>query len=54
MWTNELAESVALASNDLGQLRKYRVGDYCIIADIQDERVQIFVVRVGARKDIYR
>ena len=35
-------------------LWRYRVGDYRIICDIQDERLVVLVLRVGHRKDIYR
>lgn len=33
---------------------RYRVGDYRILAMIEDDRVVITVVEVGHRKDIYR
>ncbi|HVT33525.1 MAG TPA: type II toxin-antitoxin system RelE/ParE family toxin [Rhodanobacteraceae bacterium] len=36
----------------LGELWKYRVGDYRIIADIQDRVVLILVVRIGHRREI--
>jgi mRNA interferase RelE/StbE len=39
---------------DKKDLWRYRVGDYRIICDIQDERLVILVVRVGHRKEIYR
>ncbi len=39
---------------DKGGLWRYRVGDYRLICDIQDERVTVLVVRVGHRKDVYR
>lgn len=38
----------------LGSLWKYRVGDYRIIADIQDSKLTVLVIRIGNRKDIYR
>lgn len=44
----------ALRGSRLGELWKYRVGDYRIIADIQDQRVCILVVRIGNRRDVYR
>ncbi len=28
--------------------------DYRLICDIQDERITVWVVRVGHRKDVYR
>ncbi len=34
-------------------LWRYRVGDYRIISQIQDENILILVVRIGHRRDIY-
>ncbi len=39
---------------DKGGLWRYRVGDYRLICDIQDEQITILVLRVGHRKDVYR
>ena len=39
---------------DKGGLWRYRVGDYRLICDIQDERITVVVIRVGHRKDVYR
>ena len=39
-------------ANRSGQWR-YRVGDYRILADIQDDRVIILVLNVGHRREIY-
>ena len=44
----------ALKGAKLGELWKYRVGDYRIIADIQDGRVCILIVRIGNRREVYR
>ena len=41
-----------LSANRKGQWR-YRVGDYRIIADIQDDKLIILVINVGHRRDIY-
>ncbi len=38
----------------LGDLWRYRVGDYRVICDIQDDVLRILVVRVGNRRDVYR
>jgi mRNA interferase RelE/StbE len=35
-------------------LWRYRVADYRLICDIQDEKITILVLRVGHRKDVYR
>jgi mRNA interferase RelE/StbE len=33
---------------------RWRVGDYRVIAQIEDERVTILVVRVAHRREVYR
>lgn len=38
----------------LGDLWRYRVGDYRLFCEIEDQRVRILVVRVGNRRDVYR
>jgi mRNA interferase RelE/StbE len=43
----------ALTGNLKG-LWKYRVGDYRIIARIEHEAVQVLVVRIGHRRQVYR
>jgi mRNA interferase RelE/StbE len=44
----------ALQGSRLGEFWKYRIGDYRIIARIEDSRMLIVVVRIGDRKDVYR
>jgi mRNA interferase RelE/StbE len=44
----------ALTGAKLGDLWKYPVDDYRIIADIQDGAVCILVVRVGNRREVYK
>lgn len=41
-----------LTANRSGEWR-YRVGDYRIIAEIQDEKIVILILAIGHRKDIY-
>lgn len=41
----------ALKGSDLW---RYRVGDYRIITRIDDKTIQILVVRIGNRRDVYR
>ena len=38
----------------LGDLWRYRVGDYRVVCDIQDESVRVLVVRVAKRDKAYR
>jgi mRNA interferase RelE/StbE len=40
-------------SGDLAGLWRYRVGDYRILAEIEDKRFVILVVHVGHRKNVY-
>jgi len=35
-------------------LWRYRVGDYRLICDIQDEKITVLVLELGHRKDVYR
>lgn len=44
----------ALKGAKLGNFWKYRVGDYRIIADIEDGALRILVVRIGNRREVYR
>ncbi|WHO72534.1 MULTISPECIES: type II toxin-antitoxin system RelE/ParE family toxin [unclassified Rhizobium] len=44
----------ALKGSELGDFWKYRVGDYRVIASIDDGAVRILVVRIGNRRDVYR
>ena len=37
-----------------GGLWRYRVGDYRLICDIQNEKITVLVLRVGHRKEVYR
>lgn len=41
-----------LTANRSGQWR-YRVGDYRLIAEIQDGKVVILILTIGRRRDIY-
>ncbi len=44
----------ALKGSELGDFWKYRVGDYRVIAHIEDSVVRILIVRIGNRRDVYR
>lgn len=52
--TNPRGIGEALHGERLGQFWKYRVGDYRLIARIEDARLMILVVRIGHRREIYR
>ncbi|MDZ7804356.1 type II toxin-antitoxin system RelE/ParE family toxin [Thiohalophilus sp.] len=36
------------------ELWRYRVGDYRIICEIQDDTLVVLVIRIGHRKEVYR
>jgi mRNA interferase RelE/StbE len=44
----------ALSGARLGNYWKYRVGDWRIICELQDERIVVRVLRIGNRRDVYR
>ena len=44
----------ALKGATYANLWRYRVGDYRIVASIEDEQVCILVVRIGHRREVYR
>jgi mRNA interferase RelE/StbE len=44
----------ALHGKELGDFWKYRMGDWRIIADLDDGVMLITVIRVGNRREIYR
>jgi mRNA interferase RelE/StbE len=44
----------ALKGTEFGELWKYRIGDYRIIANIEDKLVRILIVRIGNRREVYR
>ena len=44
----------ALKGSKLGDFWKYRVGDYRVIARIEDGAVRVLVVRIGNRRSVYR
>ena len=42
-----------LSANRSGQWR-YRIGDYRVIAKIEDDKLIILVIAIGHRRDIYK
>lgn len=44
----------ALKGSRLGELWRYRIGDYRVIARIEDDALRVLVVRVGSRDKVYR
>ena len=44
----------ALKGSKLGDFWKYGVGDYRVIAHIEDGALRILVLEVGNRREVYR
>lgn len=44
----------ALAGKEFEGLWRYRVGDYRIICEVQDNRLVVLVIEIGHRREIYR
>lgn len=44
----------ALAGSTLGEFWKYRVGDWRLICGILDDRLVVYVLRIGNRRDVYK
>jgi mRNA interferase RelE/StbE len=44
----------SLKGSQLGDFWKYRVGDYRIIASIEDALVRVYVVKIGNRREVYK
>lgn len=51
--SNPRIKGKALSGN-MSNLWRYRVGDYRIIAEINDKDIVILVVQIGHRRDVYR
>ena len=43
----------SLTANHQGEWR-YRVGDYRLLADIQDDKILILILTIGHRHDVYK
>jgi mRNA interferase RelE/StbE len=44
----------ALRGSDLGELWRYRVGDYRLLCELQNDVLTVLVVEVGHRREVYR
>ena len=49
---NPRVHGKGLSANRIGQWR-YRVGDYRLIAEIEDNKIRILILNIGHRRDIY-
>jgi len=39
---------------ELGGLWRYRIGDFRVICEIQDQRLVVYALSIGHRREIYR
>ena len=51
---NPRSLGAALRGSEMGELWRYRVGDWRIVAQIEDNTMRILVVRIDHRRDVYR
>ena len=49
---NPRSKGKGLTANKSGEWR-YRIGDYRLIAEIQDDKIVILIVSVGHRREVY-
>lgn len=49
---NPRAHGKGLTANRTGEWR-YRIGNYRVLAEIVDERVEVHVFKIGHRRDVY-
>lgn len=49
---NPRVHGKGVTANRSGQWR-YRVGDYRLIAEIEDNKIRILILNIGHRRDIY-
>jgi mRNA interferase RelE/StbE len=52
--SNPRASGKALTGSTRGNFWRWGVGDYRVVADIQDRTVTVLVVRIGHRREVYR
>ena len=51
--TDPRAHGKGLVANHSGQWR-YRIGDYRLLCEIQDEQILILILEIGHRREIYK
>ncbi len=44
----------SLAGPTLGGIWRYRIGDYRILCQIEDEKICIIVIEIGHRREVYK
>ena len=51
---NPRSIGAALKGSNLGELWRYRVGDYRIVCEIRDKELIILAISIGHRREVYR
>ncbi len=44
----------ALTGSTLGEFWKYRVGDWRLVCSIQDDKIVVYVLKIGNRREVYK
>jgi mRNA interferase RelE/StbE len=52
--SNDPRELGKALKGSLGDLWRYRVGDYRILCDIQDGVLTVLILQIGNRREVYR
>ncbi|MGA3012377.1 MAG: type II toxin-antitoxin system RelE/ParE family toxin [Terracidiphilus sp.] len=52
--SNDLRATGKALKGPLGDLWRYRVGDYRVICEIQDKLLTVLVLQIGNRREVYR
>jgi mRNA interferase RelE/StbE len=52
--TNEPKKHGKALKGNLKEYWRYRIGDYRILADINDNQIQIIIINIGQRREIYK
>jgi len=52
--TDDPRSSGKALTGPLGGFWRYRVGDFRVICDIQDEALRVLVIEIGNRREVYR
>lgn len=50
--SRSLGES--LTGSELGEFWKYRVGALCLICSMQEDKLIVYVLKIGHRREVYR
>jgi len=52
--SGKISHDCAPLKSESGKYWKYRVGDYRIVAHIEDAALRVLVLEIGHRREVYR